>query len=44
MYRQLTGFMREASYLIGAGAGFAFILFSLQQPLHGSIPDRALQV
>jgi len=36
--------MREASYLIGAGVGFAFIQLSLQQALHGSIPDRALQV
>ena len=44
MYRYLAEVMSEASYSIGTNAGFNVIRFSLQQPQHGLIPNRALQV
>ena len=40
----LAEVMSESSYVLGAGAGFKIIRFSLQQPRHGLISKRALQV
>jgi hypothetical protein len=41
--RNLTALSREVTYFTSTAATFEIIGFGLQQPLHGAIPNHALQ-